>query len=63
MSKLLSLGVRGSRPAAATNQVPDESAVGEDAKRLESVEHPAHTCACAITLARHVVSQVAARDE
>ena len=40
------------RPITATDESPDESALGEDAERLESVEH---TCARAITLARQVV--------
>jgi hypothetical protein len=31
--------------------------IGEDAERLESAEHPAHTCACAITLAGQAVSR------
>jgi len=51
---------RSTRPISATDEIPNESAVSEYAKRLESVEHPDHTCAYAITLARHIVSQVLA---
>ena len=39
---------------------PNESAVSEYAKRLESFEHPDHTSAYPITLARHIVSKVLA---
>jgi hypothetical protein len=45
------------RPTTATDEISNESALGEDAERLESVEHPAHTCACAMTLARRVVAR------
>jgi hypothetical protein len=40
---------RCSRPAATTNEVFDESGVGQDARRLESVKHPAYTCTNAMT--------------
>lgn len=54
---------RSSRPISAADEIPNESAFSAHAKRLESVEHPDHTGANAITLARHIVSQVAARSK
>jgi hypothetical protein len=37
--------------ASVLSRVSLRLVIGEGAERLESVEHPAHTCACAITLA------------
>jgi hypothetical protein len=45
---------RSARPTATADEIPDESGVGQNAKRLETIEHPAHILACAITLARYL---------
>ena len=46
---------RSAWPTTAAHEISDRSAAGQDARRLESVEHPANTCACAITLARQAL--------
>src|SRR5262249_11701376 len=39
---------RGRRPIRTADSIPGESDFGEDAHRLEGVEHTADTCACPI---------------
>jgi len=46
---------RSSGPATAADEVLDEPGAGQDAKRLEGIEHPAHTRACTIGLTGHTI--------